>query len=131
VLLDVRLADAVAQRALPNALSRPLYVPIQGWDAFSNIRRVAFAFFGIAGTELDPAWLASVTAAIPNKGSEVIVVCEMGGRLENKPGVKFGFQSRSLKAFYYLRQAGYKNVKHLRGGVAAWAADGLPLEERE
>jgi rhodanese-related sulfurtransferase len=131
LLLDVRLADAVAKRALPKALSKPLYVPIQGWDAFSNIRRVAFAFFGIAGTELDPSWLASVTAAIPNKGSEVIVVCEMGGRLENKPGVKFGFQSRSLKAFYYLRQAGYKNVKHLRGGVAAWAADGLPLEGEE
>jgi rhodanese-related sulfurtransferase len=131
LLLDVRLADAVAKRALPKALSKPLYVPIQGWDAFSNIRRVAFAFFGIAGTELDPSWLSSVTAAIPNKGSEVVVVCEMGGRLENKPGVKFGFQSRSLKALYYLRQAGYKNVKHLRGGVAAWAADGLPLEGEE
>ena len=41
--------------------------------------------------------------------------------------MKFGFQSRSLKALYYLRQAGYRNVKHMTGGVAQWAADGLPL----
>lgn len=35
-------------------------------------------------------------------------MCEMGGSLDNKSGTKFGFQSRSLKAAYYLRRAGYR-----------------------
>ena len=104
---------------------------MQEYDVFSNIRRVAFAFFGLAGTELNPNWLADVQRAVPNKSAELVVMCEMGGKLENKPGMKFGFQSRSLKALYYLRQAGYRNVRHMTGGVAAWAAAGLPLEERE
>jgi rhodanese-related sulfurtransferase len=131
ILLDVRLADASAARAVPRALPIPLYVPIAKYDVFSNIRRVAFAFFGIAGTELDPAWIASVTKAIPNKGAEVVLLCEMGGQLDNRPGMKFGFQSRSLKALFYLRKAGYRNVRHLTGGVTAWAAAGLPLESNE
>jgi len=41
----------------------------------------------------------------------------------------YGFQSRSLKAYHFLKQAGYRNVRHLRGGVDAWAREGLPLAE--
>ncbi len=37
-------------------------------------------------------------------------MCEMGGSLDVSTGSKFGFQSRSLKAAYYLREAGYKKV---------------------
>lgn len=32
---------------------------------------------------------------------------------------------RSLKAYYYLQEAGYK-VSHVKGGLAQWARDGLP-----
>jgi hypothetical protein len=46
-------------------------------------------------------------------GTEVIVACELGGSLTAKPGADTGFQSRSLKAVYYLKKAGYTNVKHL------------------
>lgn len=130
VLLDVRLPDAVAARRVPRAVAVPLYVPIQKYDVFSNIRRVAFAFFGIAGTELNPGFLAGVEAATKgNKGAELVVMCERGGSLENRPMMKFGFQSRSLKALHSLRTAGFRNVRHLTGGLTAWAADGLPVED--
>jgi hypothetical protein len=130
LLLDVRLAEAVAKASVPRAVAVPLYVPIQKWDVFSNVRRVAFAFFGIAGTELNPAFLAGVEAATKgNKGAELVVFCERGGSLENRPQMKLGFQSRSLKAVFYLRRAGFRNVRHMTGGVSAWAAAGLPVED--
>jgi len=56
------------------------------------------------------------------------VICELGGRLANKSGTKFGFQSRSLKAAYYLRRLGYK-VSYVQGGIAQWANEQLPFEE--
>jgi hypothetical protein len=130
LLLDVRLSEAVAKASVPRAVAVPLYVPIQKWDVFSNVRRVAFAFFGIAGTELNPEFLSGVDAATKgNKNAELVVFCERGGSLENRPQMKLGFQSRSLKALFYLRRAGYRNVRHLTGGISAWAADGLPVED--
>jgi len=128
VMLDVRLEDAQAERRIPRAVSAALYRPIQGKDVFANIRRAAFAFFAIAGTERNPEWLNQVQAAVKgNKGAEIICVCERGGSLENKPGMKLGFQSRSLKAVYLLRQAGYRNVKVLDGGMYRWAREDLPM----
>jgi rhodanese-related sulfurtransferase len=124
------LSEAVAKASVPRAVAVPLYVPIQKWDVFSNVRRVAFAFFGIAGTELNPEFLSGVNAATKgNKNAELVVLCERGGSLENRPQMKLGFQSRSLKALFYLRRAGYRNVRHMTGGLSAWAADGLPLED--
>jgi hypothetical protein len=58
----------------------------------------------------------------------VILLCERGGSLQNKSGTKFGFESRSLKAAYYLRKAGYSKVSFVAGGLSQWAADGLPFE---
>ncbi len=65
---------------------------------------------------------------VPNTGTEVLCICESGGSLTNKPGMSLGFQSRSLKSVYLLRQAGYRNVKHVAGGVRAWQKAGLPLQ---
>ncbi len=48
---------------------------------------------------------------------EIQVLCEMGGSLDNKPGVTTGFQSRSLKAIYKLREAGFARLYHVRGGL--------------
>lgn len=47
-------------------------------------------------------------------GKEIIVVCDFGGSLEVSPGQKSGFQSQSLKAAYYLKQAGYTNVLFMK-----------------
>jgi hypothetical protein len=38
-----------------------------------------------------------------------------------------GKQSRSLKAIYYLQQAGFTNVAHISGGFSQWVRDGLPV----
>lgn len=124
VLLDVRLADAFSRRSAERSVNAPLYRPITGYDLAANIRRAGFAFFGIYGTELNPDFVAEVQAVVP-RGKEVIVMCEQGGTLDNKPGTQFGFQSRSLKAVYYLQQAGYK-VLHMKGGLAEWIRQDLP-----
>jgi len=82
VLLDVRLPGA--SRQLPGATAVPLYIPIAGFSFPALVRRAAFLFFGVAGSELNPGWLAAVQAAVP-KNAEVVVACEMGGSLENRP----------------------------------------------
>ena len=128
VLLDVRLTDAVSKLRIPQAGSAPLYRLIEGFSPFAVIRRAAFAFFAIPGTERNPKWLDQVNAATKdNKGAELIIVCERGGSLTNKPGMSMGFQSRSLKAVYLLRQAGFRNVKVLEGGMYGWGQADLPL----
>lgn len=58
---------------------------------------------------------------------QVYVICESGGSLVSRPGVPTGFQSRSLKAVYFLKNAGYKNVKHIKGGYFEWNKRELPL----
>ncbi|GAB4160832.1 MAG: rhodanese-like domain-containing protein [Planctomycetota bacterium] len=35
---------------------------------------------------------------------------------------------RSLQACEILREAGFRRISNLRGGIAAWAAAGLPIE---
>jgi hypothetical protein len=63
--MDTRLARNFAQDAMARAMNFPLYQPIQGWDLASNIRRAAFAFFGIYGTERNKDWLQQVEASVP------------------------------------------------------------------
>ncbi len=107
--------------------------PIQGWDLASSVRRAAFAFFGIFGTERNPNFLDEVLARVP-KNKEVVLLCEMGGSMENKSGTKTGFQSRSLKALYCLRKAGYSKLYHMEEGIGGWQRAGyrmtLPDETR-
>lgn len=62
----------------------PLYISITGFSFPALVRRAAFLFFGVAGSELNPAWLAQVQAVVP-KNAEVVVACDMGGSLENRP----------------------------------------------
>jgi rhodanese-related sulfurtransferase len=126
-IIDVRLANKYEKAHAEGARSLPLYIPIQGFGPAATIRRAAFAFFGLYGTELNTSFSADARALIPS-GREVTLICETGGALENKSGTKFGFQSRSLKAAYFLRRAGYR-VTYVRGGLAQWCAAGLPLEE--
>lgn len=104
---------------------------MQEFDFASNIRRAAFAFFAVPGTEGDPEWLGAVERALPDKGAPVVCACERGGRLSNRAGEKLGSQSRSLKAVFLLRQAGYTDVRLLDGGVYEWRRAGLPVVEEE
>lgn len=60
-------------------------------------------------------------------GTEIIVACDTGGSLEPKTGADTGFQSQSLKAAYFLKKAGYRNVKHLRGGISEYRRSVGPL----
>eukprot|EP01025_Chloroclados_australasicus_P059837 TRINITY_DN7595_c0_g1_i1.p1 TRINITY_DN7595_c0_g1~~TRINITY_DN7595_c0_g1_i1.p1 ORF type:complete len:198 (+),score=28.02 TRINITY_DN7595_c0_g1_i1:47-595(+) len=130
VLLDVRLARKVEHGAMQYSTNIPLYQPISGWGLAANIRRAGFAFFGIFGTERNMQWLAEVQAAI-SQDKEVIVVCEMGGSLDAKIGADSGFQSRSLKAAYYLKKAGYTKVLHMKGGVDEYKRAVGPLMDAE
>ncbi|KAJ9525053.1 hypothetical protein QJQ45_017388, partial [Haematococcus lacustris] len=127
VLLDVRPADKVQELAAAQAVNVPLYIPIQNWDPLSIIRRIGFAFFGVAGTELNPDFVSEVQALVP-RGREVMVMCESGGSIGEKTGAPLGFQSRSLKAVYYLQQAGVAKVVHVEGGLGQWLREGLPVQ---
>ncbi|GAX77226.1 hypothetical protein CEUSTIGMA_g4672.t1 [Chlamydomonas eustigma] len=131
VLVDVRLEQKYSAGHAAGSLSVPLYRPIQGWDLPSTIRRIGFSFFGIyPATELNPDFI-DVAQETLQKGKEIILVCEMGGTLENKVGTSTGFQSRSLKAAYFLLQAGFSKVSYCQGGIAQWGREGLPLEAYE
>lgn len=59
---------------------------------------------------LAPAAL-QLAAAVPDKNMPVVLVCNVGGTLEEYGPSKYGRQSRSLMAAYELIQAGYKNVQ--------------------
>lgn len=42
---------------------------MQSWDLPSNLRRAAFAFFGVYGTELNPEFLELATGVLPKSES--------------------------------------------------------------
>eukprot|EP00887_Chlorella_sp_A99_P002942 scaffold24.g2942.t1 len=96
---------------------------VDGWDATKIARRVAFTFFGVVGTEYNPDFLAQVEAAAPNKGTPVILYCQIGGSLEPWGSCEWGRQSRSLTAAYELLQADYRSVQVMEGGYCEWAKE--------
>jgi len=107
----------------------PLYLPITKTDAPSLIRRAAFAFFGIAGTEPNPDFDAQALAALRGK-RRALVLCATGGSLVPKEGAAWGFSSRSLKAIWRLRRAAagaggggasVPRLVHVEGGMRTWS----------
>ena len=62
-------------------------------------------------------------------GVKVIVACDMGGSLQTQPGADTGFQSQSLKAAHYLIKAGYRDVKHIKGGIDEYKRKVGPVGE--
>lgn len=121
VALDVRPEADYSRAHAPGAVNVPLYLPIQKWDAPSIIRRAAFAFFGIAGTEPNPSFDADALAVLALQGKKrALVICATGGSLTPKEGAAWGFSSRSLKAVWRLRRAGAGNATrlvHVSGGM--------------
>lgn len=115
-LLDVRMEGKFEEKALPNAINIPLYRPIQLTNPVAILRALGFAFFGVSNSERTPGWLEQVEEEVP-KNKPVYIICNSGGSLENKPGMKFGFESQSLKALHFLRKAGYQNLFHVNEGM--------------
>mmetsp|Transcript_4959 Transcript_4959/g.8638 ORF Transcript_4959/g.8638 Transcript_4959/m.8638 type:complete len:262 (-) Transcript_4959:85-870(-) len=131
VLVDVRTPEKFNnQAAAARSINVPLYIDIQDWDVASIVRRLGFFLFGVAGTELNPNFIEQVQAAVP-KGREIMVICEMGGSVDAKPGNISGNQSRSLKAIYLLQEAGQSKVCLVQGGLSQWIRDGLPTMDED
>eukprot|EP00466_Bigelowiella_natans_P010975 jgi/Bigna1/143756/aug1.81_g18464 len=105
VILDVRMENKYATKAIPGSTNIPLYRPIVLDNPVAILRYLGFAFFGVTNSERTPGWLEMVEETVP-KNKPVYIVCNSGGSLVNTPGRKFGFESQSLKAVHFLRQAG-------------------------
>ncbi|GAQ82163.1 hypothetical protein KFL_001020130 [Klebsormidium nitens] len=147
VLIDVAESQDYARIHAAGAASAPLFRLIQGSDFKSNLRRLGYAMItDFAGTERNPEFAAkALAAASGDKSKPLIVYCQIGGDLETEVVVRsgkkekrykdpertFGRQSRSLKAVYELQQAGFTNIRHMKGGLSQWSHIGLPLEASE
>lgn len=70
---------------------------------------------GIRGSENMPLHLLPIKAADISKDRPAVFICRSG--------------ARSAQACAFLAARGYEQVINLRGGVIAWARDGLPLEQ--
>jgi rhodanese-related sulfurtransferase len=82
-------------------------VDVRGPEAFSAGHIVNARNLTLAEIEKDPDALKK------NKSKVVLTVCDSG--------------AQSGKAATLLRKAGYENTFSLRGGIAAWRAENLPL----
>lgn len=130
-IVDIRPSNEFSKGRLPGAVNCQFYQPIEGWGPDKIARRVAFTFFGVPGTEVNPEFLEQVAAAVPKRSGGCLLVCNIGGSLDPTGPSKFGRQSRSLTAAYELVQAGFKNVKILEGGYSAWAKEDRDVEMEE
>jgi hypothetical protein len=81
-----------------------------------------------------PGFAEKALAALQGSAAGVIVCCAAGGTLRKTVNFPSGQASRSLfAAEALLTNAGLdaQRVVHLRGGLAAWFADGYPGEGDE
>ncbi|KAK9829425.1 hypothetical protein WJX72_005776 [[Myrmecia] bisecta] len=128
-VIDIRPQPEYEAAHVPGSLNVPLYRPITGWDMRKALRRAGFAFFGVFnGTEANPNFLEEV-AEVVDKDTGAVLICTVGGTLEDTEATKNGRQSRSLMAAYELIQAGYRNVNVLRGGFNDWRKSGREVNE--
>lgn len=75
-----------------------------------------FAGGHIVGAHAHPLGSEREVAARYPKDAEIILVCQSG--------------HRSAAAAASLIRAGFVNVAHLKGGMAAWHREGKPVERR-
>src|SRR5262245_47788089 len=101
-LLDLRPAEQFAAGHLPHAVHLDL--------------------FGLSLTDTDPAPLKSFLWIIEH-------LLASRGVTADRPVVVYDDTSgmRAARAFWFLEFFGHPNVRVLDGGVAAWAAAGLPM----
>ena len=67
----------------------------------------------IPGAQPIPLHLLPVSAGSLDKAHSVVFYCQSG--------------ARSLQACLYLQQQGHDKLYNLRGGIMAWARNGLPI----
>lgn len=67
----------------------------------------------IPGAQSIPLHLLPLNAGSLDKAQPVVFYCQSG--------------ARSLQACMYLRQQGHDKLYNLRGGILAWARNGLPV----
>ncbi|XP_072988135.1 thiosulfate sulfurtransferase 18-like [Typha latifolia] len=79
-----------------------------------NAINVPYLFINPQGKEKNPLFLEQVSL-VCNKDDSVVVGCQGG--------------ARSLLACADLLNAGFKNVKNMGGGYAAWAQNGFTVEK--
>jgi len=112
------------------ALSIPLYdKPDFSKPSFGGMLKAALlAANGVQPVDLRPTFAADVAAAVAAP-AVVFLIDEAGGTLEPTATFPAGKASRSLQAAFKLLEAGWPldRVGHVEGGLALYAAEGLPL----
>ncbi|KAK3248910.1 hypothetical protein CYMTET_41644 [Cymbomonas tetramitiformis] len=143
-LLDVSPSDLFAKGHAKGAINVPLFESMQNRSPNKAFVNLLFKIgFGRAATERDLNFIDQVSD-ICSKSDSILVMCNRGGtldtmiRLEGRapyadPDRRYGIESRSLKAVFELRRAGFSNVFHVDGGFYArkgWStmADEMGLE---
>nr|XP_018685757.1 PREDICTED: thiosulfate sulfurtransferase 18-like [Musa acuminata subsp. malaccensis] len=78
-----------------------------------NAINVPYVFFTPQGKKKNPDFLEQVSLTC-NKDDHILVGCQSG--------------ARSITATEELLKSGFKNVKNMGGGFAAWVENGLPVK---
>jgi len=141
-LVDVRMEDQYEQGHVDGAINVPMFRESTGSGVWDNLKRVVNAALLIRSTERDPEFPQKLESAVGGKNKPVVLYCGMGGNLDTKiqsskamykekgyedVDKSFGKESRSLKACFELLNAGFKNVKHMKGGYSTWKYEKRPV----
>eukprot|EP00471_Norrisiella_sphaerica_P005364 CAMPEP_0184482076 /NCGR_PEP_ID=MMETSP0113_2-20130426/3650_1 /TAXON_ID=91329 /ORGANISM="Norrisiella sphaerica, Strain BC52" /LENGTH=268 /DNA_ID=CAMNT_0026861605 /DNA_START=228 /DNA_END=1032 /DNA_ORIENTATION=+ len=142
-VIDVRMTDQFEAGHIKGSVNVPMYRDSTGNGFWDNAKRIVNAALLIRSTERDPDFPDKVAEVIKDKSKPVILYCGMGGSMETKiqsqkemyakngfedVDKSFGRESRSLKACFELLNAGFTNVKHLKGGFSTWKYEKRPVE---
>eukprot|EP00466_Bigelowiella_natans_P001480 jgi/Bigna1/89643/estExt_fgenesh1_pg.C_530017 len=144
-VVDVRMKDQYAQNHIKGSINVPMFRDSTGDGVWDNIKRVVNAALMLRSTERDPEFPQKVLEAVGGeKDRPLVLYCGMGGSMEtkiesNKKRYKdkgyedvdksFGRESRSLKACFELINAGFSDVKHLKGGFSTWKYEKKAVEQ--
>ena len=124
VIVDVRTEKLYRREHLEPSVSLPLYVRAKGGEG-SFAKKVVL---GSKTTRKNEDFAADAKTLLGDEQRTIIVACSTGGDLANSSnGNGLGRDSLSLRACKELIGAGYKNVRHLDGGITAWKAEGLAV----
>ena len=135
VIVDVRKELFYSNEHAEPSISLPLFVKEKGGEG-DALKKV---ILGANATKKNENFSEDAKKALGEEKRTIIVVCSVGGSLETEVTKEksgdtyvdsqraFGRDSQSLRAAKALMDAGYTNMAHLEGGLAAWKAEGLPV----
>ncbi|KAK9842296.1 hypothetical protein WJX81_005104 [Elliptochloris bilobata] len=131
-VIDIRPPPEFDAGHIEGSVNVPLYRLITGWDTRKFLRRAGFAFFGVLnGTEVNPDFHSEVAAAA-DQAKGAVLICNMGGTMDDSKTKQGGMQSRSLMAAYELTNLGFKTgLRVLKGGFYEWRKSGRRVVTRE